>query len=171
MLKLTGIIGLILSLGLFGISKTTNLKTRISLLEDYYEMVLTLKGQINYFKEPLPDMFKKICQNSDSKAYLFIKELGDEIEQKGCYSSDFWSKKLIYIYKNNVLTKEDIEIMSYLGEFIGQTDYDNQLQHFMYMENKLKKQIENATYSYKSKGPMYNKIGFFIGAIIGIIII
>ena len=38
MLKIIGIIGLIISCGMFGISRFTNIKIRIELLEEYYEI-------------------------------------------------------------------------------------------------------------------------------------
>lgn len=171
MLKIIGIIGLVISCGLFGISRSTNMKIRIELLEEYYEMIMQLKGQINYFKEPLPELFTKLAQNDTSKAYMFLKALCDEIDEKGLYKRDLWAKKLKCVYQDTVLTNEDIEIMTYLGDFIGQTDYYNQIQHFSYIEENLKAQIEKAKSNYKDKGPLYNKIGFFLGAIIGILLI
>ncbi len=170
MLKIIGILGLMLSFGLYGISRSNNLKLRIKLLEDFYEMIIELKGQINYFKEPLPNIFKKVGKNSNSKAFLFLNGLGDEIDKKGSYTSNFWSNKVKSTYKDDLIP-EDIEIMSYLGDFLGQTDYENHLQHFLYIENKLKNQIEKAKNTYEQKSPLYNKIGFFIGAIIGILLI
>jgi len=63
-----------------------------------------------------------------------------------------------------------MEIMKYPGEFIGQTDFENHIYHFTYLEEKLKKQIIEAQESYKKKGPMYSKIGFFLGSIGAIIL-
>lgn len=171
MLKLLGILGLVISCGLFGISRSGNLKLRIELLEDYYQMVLTLKSQINYFKEPLPDILSKTEKNSESKAFLFIKEMGSEMTKKSCNSVNFWQDSLNSFYEDTVLTKDDIKIMSYLGEFIGQTDYANHLQHFSYLETKLLKQIGQVKDLYLQKSPMYNRIGFFVGALIGILLI
>ena len=171
MLKLLGITGLVISCGLYGILRTNNLKSRISTLEDYYEMIINLKTQIGYFKEPLPDLLDKLSKNSSSNAYIFLKALSIDINKKGCYSANFWAKNLKEIYSNTVITDSDLEIMSYVGEFIGQTDYINHLQHFEYVENKLMKQINIAKEIHIQKGPMYNKIGFFIGAIIGIMFI
>lgn len=171
MLKLFGILGLVISCGLLGISRSGNLKLRIELLEDYYQMVLTLKSQINYFKEPLPDILSKTEKNSKSKAFSFIKEIGSEMTKKSCNSVNFWQDCLNSFYEDTVLTEDDIKIMSYLGEFIGQTDYDNHLQHFSYLETKLLKQIGQVKDKYLQKSPMYNRIGFFIGALIGILLI
>ena len=170
-LKLAGILGLIISCGLLGISKTVNIQKRIELLEDYYEMIMELKGQINYFKEPLPDLFVKIGKNRHTAAFTFISELGVTIQNKGAYMRDFWAKKVKCIYQDTPVTKEDMDIMSYLGEFIGQTDYNNQIQHFEYIERKLNNQIRLIKTELANKGPMYNKIGFFIGSIIGVLLI
>ena len=170
MLKLIGITGIVISCGLFGISRTNILKNRINILEDYYEMIINLKTQISYFKEPLPDLADKLSKNNSSKAYLVLKRVSTDIYENDCYSSDFWAKNLKNIY-NTAITDSDLEIMSYVGEFIGQTDYINHLQHFEYVENKLMKQINIAKEMYIQKGPMYNKIGFFVGAIIGVMFI
>lgn len=170
MLKLIGITGIVISCGLFGISRTNILKSRINILEDYYEMIINLKTQISYFKEPLPDLVDKLSKNNSSKAYLFLKGVGTDIYENDCYSSDFWAQNLKNIY-NTAITESDLEIMLYVGKFIGQTDYINHLQHFEYVENKLIKQINIAKEMYIQKGPMYNKIGFFVGAIIGVMFI
>lgn len=52
MLRLIGAGGLVLACGLMGIMKARQLKLRLSLLEDFLQMTLALKGQISYFKEP-----------------------------------------------------------------------------------------------------------------------
>ncbi len=171
MVRLIGITGIVISCGLLGIAKTTNLKTRIEMLEDYYELIIHLKSQIGYFKEPLPELLDKLSENGNSKGFLFLKALVDEIKEKGSYSADFWARNIDLIYKDSPITKDDIEIMSYAGEFIGQTDYINHLQHFSYLEEKIQNQIATAKYMYMKKGPMYNKIGFFLGALIGILLI
>lgn len=74
------------------------------------------------------------------------------------------------IYKSEPVTADDMEIMKYPGEFIGQTDFENHIYHFTYLEEKLKKQIIEAQENYKKKGPMYSKIGFFLGSIGAIIL-
>ena len=171
MLKILGILGLISSFGLIGISRSSLLKKRVDLLEEYYQMIMELKGQINYFKEPLPDIFNRLTKNNNSYTDFFLMEVLDEMNEKNCYSSDFWLKRLKSVYSNTAITHEDMQIISYLGDFLGQTDYNNHLQHFLYIERKLQNHISQAKENYHSKSPMYNKIGFFIGGIIGILLI
>ena len=170
-LKLLGLIGIFITFGLIGIYKTNTLKQRISLLKDYYKMVLVLKTQINYFKDPLPDIFNNIAKNNDSKAFDLLDEIRHNIDEKGDNLAILWIIKVEEIYKRTPITKEDIDVISYLGNFIGQTDYLNQIQHFEYIERQLNLQINEAIDNYNQKGPMYNKLGFFIGAIIAILLI
>ena len=171
MFKIAGITGLVISCGLIGVVQNRNLKRRIDLLEDFYQMILILKSNINYFKEPLIDIFTKLSKNGHSKAYLLLNEIVIDISNKNLEIPQIWANNVSLAYNKSSLTKKDIEVMSYLGSFIGQTDYINQLQHFQYLEENLKIQIEQAKEELKCKGPMYNKIGYFIGAIIGILLI
>ena len=46
-------------------------------------MIIEIKGQINYFREPLPDIFDKLRKNGDSKAFSLLNGLRDEIGEKG----------------------------------------------------------------------------------------
>ncbi len=171
MIKTLGLIGIVISSGLIGIYKSSRLKLRIDLLDDYYKMILCLKSQMNYFKEPLPDMFSKISQSDDSKAFYMIKGVSDRIDEKVDDIGVLWANMANQCYENCPLTNSDMEIIEYIGKFLGQTDYQNQMQHFEYVEEKLKAQLKDAYYQYNHKSPMFNKIGFFIGSIIAIIFI
>lgn len=170
MLKLAGLLGLVIACGLSGIMKAGELKRRVALLEDYLQMIIELKGQINYFREPLPDIFHKLNKNDCSAAYELLEGLGDEIGEKGGEIVKIWPERVSEIYKGAPMTAEDMEIMKYPGEFIGQTDFENHIYHFTYLEDRLKKQIREARDSYEKKGPMYRKIGFFLGSIGAIIL-
>lgn len=169
MFKAVGLLGLVFAAGLLGIMKSSELKERIHLLEDYYKMILDLKGQINYFREPLINIFRKTEKNQISKAFIFLGRCRDGLEEKVGEIGHIWAENANEIYKGTALNAEDMEIIRYTGSFIGQTDYENQLQQFQYIEEKLAAQIEDARSIYKQKGPMYQRIGFFIGGIAAIV--
>lgn len=171
MLRLAGLIGLVVSLGLAGMFKAQQLNRRVSLLEDFMRMLLELKGQISYFKEPLPLIFGKVEKKDDSKAFELLGSVEADLGQKDAEIAQIWVQNVYEAYKDSPITAEDAEIFKYPGTFIGQTDYDNHLFHFSYLEEKLSGQIEESKKNLKLKGPMYRKIGFFLGAIIAILLI
>lgn len=174
MLRLAGLLGIVLALGLVGIMKAQQLALRVKLLEDFMQMVLELKGQISYFKEPLTTIFEKVNSKGNtgsSKAYMLLGSVEDDLEEKDAEIAQIWPKKAKENYKGLPLTDADIDIISYLGTFIGQTDYENHLFRFSYLEKKLDSQISESKNDLKVKGQMYRKIGFFLGAILAVLLI
>lgn len=171
MFKLAGIPGLVLALGLWGILKAEQLKSRIKTLEEFMKMCLLLKSKINYLHEPLTYIFTQESGQGENRAFRLLYESFAEAGENGGQISQIWTKKADELYKSAGLTGTDMECVKYPGSFIGQTDYENQIYQFEYLERMLQNQINEATEEYKSKGPLYRKLGFFVGALIGIVLI
>lgn len=171
MFKLIGIIGLIMSMGMMGVFKFTRLKRRKELLDDFLKLVMELRSQINYFKEPLPDLFLKISQNNESAAFLLVKEVGYEINEKKLQIAEIWPLKVKKIYEKEHLTDIDMELLKYVGSFIGQTDYNNHLTHFQYLEEHLKIQMDEAEEDIRRRGPLLKKMGFLVGIMISLVLL
>lgn len=170
MLKLAGLMGLVIAAGLAGIMKASDLTRRKELLEDFLRMVIELKGQINYFREPLPQIFARLNKSSPTKAFDLLGELEEDANMHNGEVTEIWPVIIEASYEKEPITEEDMQTMKYLGEFIGQTDFENHLYHFSYLEEKLRTQIKDAARISDQKGPMYKKLGFFLGGMIAIIL-
>ena len=171
MFKLAGLLGLVVCCGLLGLAKARRLRTRIFLLEDFLKVTLEIKGQINYFREPLPDIFRKLGKNGDSAGLSLLAAVFDDLEAKDGDIVEIWPQKVDERYAGTALTPKDVELFKYPGQFLGQTDFVNHLWHFEYLETHLRQQIEEARRDYDKKGPLYSHLGFFLGAIGAIIFI
>lgn len=132
-------------------------------------MILILRGQINYFREPLPQIFGKAGKKADSEAFELLGDAELRLREKDGEIARIWPEETDRIYGRLQVTAEDIEIFKYPGSFIGQTDYDNHIAHFDYLEEKLREQIREADSDFKTKSPMYSKIGFALGAMLAIL--
>ena len=171
MFKIAGLLGLIAGTGLIGVMKAADLKERIILLEDYLQMLLDIKGHINYFREPLLKIHTDRRENRSSEAFELFDKVRHELSQKDAEISQIWAQNVNLTYRNTSLLQEDLELFIYPGSFIGQTDYENQLARFEYLEKRLTEQIEKAREGYLQKGPLYRKLGFFAGGLGAIIFI
>ena len=171
MLKLAGLLVLTVALGLIGVLKAESLKEREKLLEEYLKMLLFLKSRINYLREPLSEHFCENAKNEKRKAFLMADEVFIELEGKEPQISQIWSDKAEKMYERTPLTGEDLEWMKYPGNFLGQTDWENQQYQFEYTERGIQTQIEDAKQAACIKGPLYRKLGFFAGALITVILI
>lgn len=171
MFKLIGLLGITLALGLVGVMKAHELKLRQELLEEYMKLLLALKSRINYFREPLSKGFLGDGENEARKAFLMANDIFCELDEKKCGIEEIWAKKVEESYRNTPLTAKDRECMAYVGSFIGQTDYENQLYSFDYTEQLLTAQIKEAGDVYAAKAPLYRRLGFFVGGLISVILI
>ncbi len=171
MIKAVGLIFMVAASGLMGMMKSVELKERIELLEDYLKMVLEVKGHINYFREPLMVIFDCEGKNQLSKAFEFLDRLRHDLAEKNAEIDQIWAQNVDLIYERCPLLPEDMDLLKYPGTFIGQTDYENQLAHFDYLEKRLDEQIASSRDVFRIKGPLYRKIGFFVGGLAAIMVI
>ena len=171
MFKVIALLGLICGGGLLGIMKARELKERTDMLEDFLQMILGVRGYINYFREPLIMIHSGQGENERSKAFEMFDIIRTELSQKNAEIAEIWAQKVDEYYGDTCLDSEDLELLKYPGTFIGQTDYENQIARFAYLENRLKEQIDKAREVYSHQGPLYRKLGFFAGGLAAIIFI
>lgn len=171
MLKLAGLAILAAAFGLAGIVKSEELKYRIRLLEDIQNMILQLKSQMNYFREPLQILLAKLAKTADSRAFMLLDACSCELHKKNDLISQIWAENTIHIYKGTPLTQEDMEIIRQIGTYLGQTDVAGHQMQFEYTEERLRRQIQQARDIYALKGPLYRKIGFLGGAAAALILL
>ena len=100
MLKLIGLTGVIISLGLAGICKSKQMYRRLFLLEDYYEIIIKIKSQIGYFKEPLPELFIMNKMNKNSKASLLLNNIGERLKNDSVGIEELWKREVNTLYKS-----------------------------------------------------------------------
>lgn len=171
MLKIMGLMALVAAAGFAGVLKAAELKERIRLLEEFLKMTLTLKGRIQYFRQPLIPLFAQVGTAGNTSAFHLLKQCRKQLEEKQGEISQVWIQEAEKIYGRTAITGEDLEIICHMGSFIGQTDYENQQMQFSFLETRLQEQLTEAREDCRQKGPMYRRIGFFGGAIAALVLL
>ena len=82
-----------------------------------------------------------------------------------------WKQSAETVYKGTPLTTQDLQLVCYPGTFLGQTDCENQQKQFEYLQSRLQLQIQEAEETYRTKGPLARRIGFFAGGLIAVILL
>lgn len=171
MFRISGLLIMILAFGLAGIMKSEELKQRIRLLEEVQDMILRLKSQMQYFREPLEILLDKLSKTADSRAFYLLNECRVDLQNKSGDIAQIWAENTVLIYKAAPLTSEDKDVISQIGTYLGQTDFAGQKIQFEYTEERLHRQIQQARELYSRKGPLYQKIGFLGGAAAALVIL
>lgn len=171
MVKCIGLLALVAAVGLGGILKAEELKERIYLLEDFLKVALDLKSRIQYFRQPLLQLFTETAAKGNSPGLKILQRCAAGLKEKEGEIGALWAQAAEEIYGKTSLTQEDREVICHLGTFIGQTDYENQQVQFLYLQKRLEEQMQAARDIYSRKGPMYRRIGFFGGAIAALVLL
>ena len=166
MLKAAGLLGIVLSLGLFGILKSQELKHRIALLQDFWQMMLQLKSEINYLQEPLQSVLRQRPGKAESKAMQLLLAVQQALDAKQGDLQTVWKQSAETVYKGTPLTAQDLQLVCYPG-----TDCENQARQFQYLETRLQVQLQEAEEVYRTKGPLQRRIGFFAGALLAVVLL
>lgn len=169
MFKLAALMGIVAGCGLGGIIKAAELKERILLLDDFFKMILKLKSEINYFREPLAVVLAKQSHNEDTEAFRLLREIQHRLDTADD-AVRLWNEGVLHIYGGTAASEEDKQLFQYPGVFLGQTDCENQLFHFDHLENLLQEQLQEAKNAYQVKGPLFSKLGFFIGGMVAVLL-
>jgi len=171
LIKIAGLAGMILSSTLLGMLKAEQLKERIRLLEDFAQMMLELKSRMNYFRQPLLQIFDCGRKTAPTAAFRLAEESMCQLREKQGEIGQIWAQKVEEIYGSTPLTPKDRAILAEPGTFIGQTDLENQDMKFSWVEKQLHLQLAEARNIYGQKGPMYRRLGLFAGVLAALILL
>ena len=171
MLKAAGLVGLVVSLGLYGVFKSRELKQRINLQRDFWQMMLQIKSEIHYLQEPLQSVLQQKKGDTESRAFRLLFAVQQKLSEEQTNLQSAWEESVKTIYAGTPLTAQDVEVFCYPGTFLGQTDCENQLQQFDYLQDRLRLQIQKAEETYRTKGPLLRRIGFFAGGLIAVVLL
>ena len=150
---------------LIGIMIAKQYLKRVQELEDMKNSLNILQTKIRYSKETLSMIFRDISKISLNKE-IFNKA---NENMKTMLAGKAWKNSVKTV--NNNLKKEDIEIIASLGNLLGKTDSEGQVNQIEEIKELLNIQIEKANLDKEKSETLYKTLGLTIGLAIVIILI
>ena len=169
MVKLMGILLAVIGCSAAGLMKASNLKERKRLLLDFKNLLLHISTEISYFKEPLPQIFRRLAAETEGESAELLRNCLTSYLTCESSMNCNWKKAANIVYKETALTEEDLAIVKKCGDFLGQSDYKGQQNHFELLHNRLDGQIAEAAEEIRTKGKMYSRLGMSAGCIIAVV--
>ncbi|MBR6504956.1 MAG: stage III sporulation protein AB [Clostridia bacterium] len=138
---------------------------RVEELEDMKNSLNLLQTKVRFSKEPLSKIFKEISNIS------LNKEIFDKSNEnmKTMLAGEAWRNAIKTV--NNNLKKEDIDILLSLGNMLGKTDSEGQVNQIEEIKELLNIQIKNANLEKQKNEKLYKTLGMTVGLAIVIILI
>lgn len=150
---------------IIGVMIAKQYSKRVEELEDMKNSLIILQTKVRFSKEPLSLIFKYISNISKNKE-VFYKA---NENMKTMLAGEAWRNSLHTVHTN--LEKEDIDILVSLGNMLGKTDSEGQVNHIEEIKELLSIQLKNANLEKEKNEKLYKTLGMTIGLTIVIILI
>lgn len=149
-----------------GLYFSKRLKEREKQLSAALLFVKELSVQIRYTNSKICSILNSAACSGTYQDLFFIKDCAALKENEDFHP--VWDKG---VKKQFFLHERDRELLSALGERLGETDCDGQIAFLEMTEEMMKKQCDEAHEEYKKKSKMYRSVGLLCGLALGIMVL
>lgn len=170
MVKAAGLILAFLAASAAGMMKAWEIKRRRQLLEEFRDLAAHIATEISYFKEPLPQIFGRLaCDDNRDTSVLLRSVMAAYSDESAALSlAQMWNQAVDLVYEKSPLTGDDLAVMKKCGQFLGQSDFRGQQEHFRLLDGQLARQLSEAEEAVRTKGRMYSRLGVSTGLVIAV---
>lgn len=171
-LKMLGI-GMVFSASVIaGYSMSREYLQRLRTLEQFYKMLLLLKGEIKYNNSGISEAVGKVSERLDNRIGDFLKCVCRGFE-KGKYTlKEIWDKAGSEILERGAgLKKEDIFLIKELGINLGITDRETQINNILNYMEEIDMKIKELNEEKGEKCRLYRTLGVMAGAFMAIVLV
>lgn len=172
-IKIIGACLLIISGTMIGVELSKDYGDRLKQLIQLKKVMIILSGEIKYNNSNIKFAFEKIAKNSEEFIKKFLNEIVREMDKNP-------EREIGIIWRDSVdgilrqeskFKKNDMEELKEVGDFLGITDRENQLNNFNLYIEKLENSIKETENSKDTKCKLYRTIGMMFAMLIAITII
>ena len=144
-------------------------KDRVIELKILQNALLIMQNKIKFTRKPLQEIFNEISKldNNQIISVIFYK-IGEKLKNKkiGQSIDEAFKEEKSWIS----LKEKDIKIFKNIGNMLGKTDVEGQMDEINQVKLLLDKQIEEAELEEKKNCKMYKSLGTIVGLMIMILL-
>ncbi len=171
LLKITGVTLLFISSSMFGYVLSSEFSKRIKVVEKFYKSLINLRGEINYNNSGIKEAVETISSDKGTVEKFYIAVLRI-FEEKETSINAAWKLAIKQELETvNYIKKDELLIIKELGENIGITDRETQINNINYAMDKLSRLMQELKASKTSKCKIYRMMGIVTGMFVAIILI
>ncbi|NLO45406.1 MAG: hypothetical protein GX107_02755 [Clostridiales bacterium] len=159
-----------LTFAMSGLRMTRIAAERVKLLEKTHLLLVTVKGRLEYYREPVDELIDSLCR-ADGLGGLFFLEECRRLECDGMPFCDAWKKSVLEGGLSPPFKKNDLEQLLSIGAAIGSANLDSQLVKLTLYEEILNETIIRARTEADKNGKVYTSLGVSAGIIAGLMIL
>lgn len=172
LLKMIGIILIILSGSLFGITLSKEYEMRITHLKQFRKMLVLLKGEINYNNSGIYESVNIVAERTDKVMGDFLNAVMKKFDENKYTLKEAWDLGVENILKSKTELKDkELEYIKDLGTNLGITDKETQINNILSCMGVIDLSIEELNENRVEKCKLYKTLGVMASAFLTIVLI
>lgn len=145
---------------------------RILHLQELITCFRILEAEMNYRRDPLPELFENIGARFPGPAGQFFLQAGRRLKlHPTCDLYHSWSLTVHEVYEGSSLTGQDMDILCEAGIKLGKTDLDSQKSLFIRFFARMEQQAALAESEKRTKGRVYRSLCTAAGVLLVIVLL
>lgn len=172
LLKGFGVIAVFAASSLFGYSLSREYLTRIKNLEQIKKVMILLKGEIQHNNSGISEAILNVATRVENVMGVFLKAVWKKFNDSGCSVKEAWHMGICEVLeKETCLNKEDITIIKELGNNLGITDRETQINSMLNIMDIIELKIKELNETRGEKCKLYRTLGVMAGAFMVVVLI
>lgn len=155
---------------LIGIIKGRSFKHRVCQLEQSLVMLEKIQTYLRYEQMPTKDIIDCLVDCEELQQLCFLKLCHQQLKK----SHDFprlWTQSINQSANKMDFQKDDQKVLKMLGNILGSTNTENQLNQLELVRQLLEQSFQQATQEHQQKGKLFQSLGVLSGIAIAILCI
>lgn len=143
MFKIAGVIFCIAGSAGYGIAKVSGWNLALKELEQWILLFEKMKSHIFYRRDIITDIFCRMDEEIYGIAGKYVAAVGWELrDNRAVEVTQIWKEKMTEWEKNSQLPRKVKDELMHFPEYIGEQDYEQQINHLEFYLNRLRKEKE-----------------------------
>lgn len=172
LLKMMGVILILLSGTLTGITLSKEYEMRIVNLKQFKKMLILLKGEINYNNSGIYESLINVSERTDNIMGVFLNTVSEKFCSNKTTLKEAWDYGVEMVLKTQTsLRDKELLYIKDLGMNLGITDKETQINNILNCIETINLSLEELNENKTEKCKLYRTLGVMASAFLIIVLI
>ena len=160
----------ILCAGGLGFLKGQRLRKRIRILERIVRLLDNMERELEFGREPLPEVFKKLSEKNTGELKAFLEHAAVQMQQgKDNIAAVFAENVRTYLSEGDLFA-EDLQRLYALGSELGYPDRQLQIHTVAVYRQEIKELLDELKKQYPQSCRLFRTLGMAAGILLAVLL-
>lgn len=156
--------------GALGILKGMRMRKRILALKQLLRFFTHVSRELEFGREPLPEIFEKMAARSQKPLADFLKKTAGDMRTDTAYLHEIFSRNVKEYMTCSDLEKEDLQLLTAFGHELGYQDRQLQIHTVENYQQEIRQRTEALEKEYPGNCRLFRVLGISAGLLVAVLL-